>query len=516
MNIKTQTTTLNFTILGAAILLLAVSAVAVRLTLAKRLPSQLNYQTKAQLSAVAKSIYTMCAVHTQGSGTPSDQVLADLRRAILSVKVGQSGYAYVLGATGAKKGVYIISKNGSRDGETIFDTMDANGNFPVKQIVRLALAEGDGKVSFVEYLWKNTGESAASNKMSAITYYAPMDWIIGVGVYEDEVSAPIISAIDYTLGNIYMILGICCLVLILCASYATRRFSLSIAAPLESAVAHLEHTATGDFTLQVSEGELANTSEAGAIARAINALNKSISEMIRKVQHTAAELASETGLIAQSSQQIADGAQQQSGVLGEFAASVQSNAGNAASANELAQATVTQAVKARQSMSNTIKAMNSIQSSADHITEAVSIITDIADQTNLLALNAAIEAARAGEHGRGFAVVADEVRKLAERSAVSAKEISATIRLSQQQVKDGVQLSQGSGEIMKSVIENVEKMAQQLQAIAATTSQQASAMERNASVTEATAAAAFELASTSDKIASQAAVLQNLISSFKV
>ena len=131
-----------------------------------------------------------------------------------------------------------------------------------------------------------------------------------------------------------------------------------------------------------------------------------------------------------------------------------------------------------------VASMQSIAESSEHIYEIIDVISDIAEQTNLLALNAAIEAARAGEHGKGFAVVADEVRKLAERSAESTKEIADLIKKSTKKVEEGKQLTDSSRGALDQIVVAVEKTRDVINNISVTMTEQARSTQEVSNITK--------------------------------
>jgi methyl-accepting chemotaxis protein len=210
---------------------------------------------------------------------------------------------------------------------------------------------------------------------------------------------------------------------------------------------------------------------------------------------------------------------------------------SAARGGEVVQQTISGMHRIAAQVKQSAQTVESLGVRSEQIGEIVGTIEDIADQTNLLALNAAIEAARAGEQGRGFAVVADEVRALAERTSVATKEISEMIRAIQKETKEavvameegvsevekGATTSEKSGEALHEILAHIEEVNMQINQIAiaaeeqtATTSEISSNVMQVTQVVQETSRGAYETATASAQLAANAQLLQELVNKFKL
>lgn len=298
--------------------------------------------------------------------------------------------------------------------------------------------------------------------------------------------------------------------------------------------------------------------EISDLSKSVDDMAGQMSGVIGRIADSSGQLASASEQLSASATQISAGADKQSGqtvqvaaAMEEMNATVIEVAKNSQQVSESARSAqniaikggdvVTEAIKAMrevaQSTSITADTIKRLGRSSEEIGTIVSVINDIADQTNLLALNAAIEAARAGEQGRGFAVVADEVRKLAERTTKATKEISEMIGTIQTEtgkavnamaegtvkVENGVKLANEAGDALMRIVSGVENVTDMISHIATSAEQQSSTtdeitqnMDSIASVAKSNVSAITEVSRATSEMARLASELKELVMKFRV
>ena len=287
--------------------------------------------------------------------------------------------------------------------------------------------------------------------------------------------------------------------------------SLVITRPLAHAVEVAEAVAAGDLSSSI---RVESNDETGKLLFALKRMNDNLSDMIGSVRVTADGIATASEQIASGNQDLSSRTEHQASALQQTAASmhemtstVQQNADASRQANQLAQVAVEVAGQGGSIVGRVVDTMADISDSSRRIGDIIGVIDGIAFQTNILALNAAVEAARAGEQGRGFAVVASEVRSLAQRSATAAKEIKGLIGASIDKVGAGCLLVEDAGKTMTSIVTQVQRVADLVAEINASTSEQSTGIaqvnqavasidegtQQNAALVEESAAAAESL-----------------------
>ncbi len=329
----------------------------------------------------------------------------------------------------------------------------------------------------------------------------------------------------------------------------------AIVSPVKEGSKVLAIMATGDLTTRM-EGDYKG--DYLIIKDSINSLANSLTEVLTEITEAVQATASASNQISASTEEMAAGAQEQSSQAGEVASAVEEmtstivettkNANIAAQSAKDAGDTaksggriVNDTVTGMNNIANVVaKAAETVQAlgkSSDEIGEIVQVINDIADQTNLLALNAAIEAARAGEQGRGFAVVADEVRKLAERTTKATKEIAEMIKKIQNdtnyavtsiqkgknEVENGKVLANTAGKSMNEIVSAAEKVLDVINSVASASEQQSSAAEQISknieaisNVTQESANGIQQIAHASEDLNRLTENLQSLINKFSI
>ncbi|EKO3913582.1 methyl-accepting chemotaxis protein [Vibrio metschnikovii] len=414
---------------------------------------QLVETRKAELQA-----YLMMGVTAVQSLYESDrngENQAAAKTLLKAMRFESDGYFFAYDSQGVNT---LHAINPSLEGKNLYGLQDENGVPVIAGLIRAAKS-GDG---FLYFSWHKPTINAQAPKLGYAEYLPKWDWVLGTGIYIDDIDAQVaqfqVLRQDQAKEQMWSTIGLS-LVGLLITSIVVSVLVAKGVAPLQHVVASLQDVAAGEGDL-TARLKVESQDEIGEVAKAFNAFMDKLHPMIKQLRESAQQVQLAAGELdtqtTQSNQKMNSHCLETDKVVTavtEMSATAREVANNTNATSQAIESANGQIRDAQHEVNSAIEgiselvrevnltsdAIQDLSQRTDKITQVLNVIGEIAGQTNLLALNAAIEAARAGEQGRGFAVVADEVRSLASRTQNSTQEISEMLQSLHQGVSKAVE-----------------------------------------------------------------------------
>ena len=457
-------------------------------------------------------------------------------------KDGKSEYVYSFTTEGV--GVYHVVKE--RIGQNMLEKIrDSKGNYTWKDILAVAKSAPNG--GYLTTMTARPGEKELLEKLGHARIFEPWSWVLGTGAYVDDINNEFQKRLMIDLGSSSVLILLIAGLGFIIAQGVLRQ----VGGEPADAIAFMSRVAAGDLT-----GDLPPAAK-GSMLDSMGEMVGSLRKMVAEISQGATRLARGAESISTASREVATASQHQSDATSSMAAAIEemtvsinhiSDSARDTQQNSLTSVslsedgfgrveTATHEIKEiALRVSDASARIRKLEEHANQISSIAGVIKDIAGQTNLLALNAAIEAARAGEQGRGFAVVADEVRKLAERTSSATVEIEQMIAGIQSdtvqvvgvmdaalpQVEAGVKAAEGAADSLRQIKDGAQSTLSSIRDVAEATREQSEAsnsiaqkVEEIATMVDETTAAMQSTAETASELEKISSELNVLVSRFR-